>query len=135
MLGVVDLSESCDVRSVALSGGQLRRLGLAELLVFSPSVMLLDEPTAGLDPEQRMRFRSVLDRVDRNHTVVVSTHHLEDLDGLAERVVGLQGGAVVFDGDLASFWALRSDAEDEPTSFGATRVAGQAYRAIYGDSV
>ncbi|WP_150252610.1 ABC transporter ATP-binding protein [Nocardiopsis deserti] len=81
-----------------LSGGMRQRLGLASALLGDPGVLLLDEPTIGLDPEQRIRFRGLVSELAVRSTVVLSTHQIEDVAALCQRVVCLDRGRVVFDG-------------------------------------
>ena len=98
VLEQVDLADRATKRIRALSGGQRRRVGLAQALIGSPDLLVLDEPTNGLDPEQRVSLRTVLAEVGRRATVVIATHQTEDVAALCERVVVLDGGAVRFDG-------------------------------------
>ncbi|WP_017598318.1 ATP-binding cassette domain-containing protein, partial [Nocardiopsis lucentensis] len=81
-----------------LSGGMRQRLGLACALLGDPELLLLDEPTIGLDPEQRIRFRDLVSELATRSTVVLSTHQIEDVAALCRRVVCLDRGRVVFDG-------------------------------------
>jgi ABC-2 type transport system ATP-binding protein len=98
VLGLVDLTDVAPKRVSALSGGQRRRLVLAQALLGRPGLLILDEPTAGLDPAQRGRLRDVLGRAGESATVVISTHQTEDVAALCERVIVLDGGQVLFDG-------------------------------------
>lgn len=82
----------------SLSGGMRQRLGLAAALLGDPELLLLDEPTIGLDPEQRIRFRDLVSEVAARSTVVLSTHQIEDVAALCHRVLCLERGRVVFDG-------------------------------------
>lgn len=104
----VNLAAEIDKRSSALSGGQLRRVGLAEALVHSPDVLLLDEPTVGLDPAERARFRSILQSLVGQCSVLVSTHMVDDLDELFDDVVVLDKGAVRYFGSVSEFLDLGS---------------------------
>ncbi len=89
-----------------LSGGQLRRAGLAAAVVAEPGVLVLDEPTAGLDPEQREEFHELV-RALRTHTVVlVATHLLEDVEALAQRIIVLDGGRLRWSGTPQALAAL-----------------------------
>lgn len=97
-LAAVGLTDHAGNRATALSGGQLRRLGLAESLVRRTEVLLLDEPTAGLDPAQRARFRRVLADLPRDTTVVVSTHETHDIAEAFTRVCILASGCFLYDG-------------------------------------
>jgi ABC-2 type transport system ATP-binding protein len=81
-----------------LSGGMLRRAGIAQAIVNDPEVLLLDEPTAGLDPEQRVEFRTLLSEIGTQATVVVSTHLVEDVATACDHVVLMLAGRIVFSG-------------------------------------
>ena len=105
---VVDLVGLTDVatkRISSLSGGQRRRIVLAQAMLGRPDLLVLDEPTAGLDPAQRGRLRDVLGRAGESATVVISTHQTEDVAALCERVVVLDAGRILFDGAVADLIA------------------------------
>lgn len=107
-LAMTDLTELADRPAHGLSGGELKRLALAATLIGKPSVLLLDEPTAGLDPEQRARFRGVLSGL-RHVSVLVSTHQTDDLDELFEGVAVMDSGQIRYRGSVADFRALAPD--------------------------
>lgn len=98
VLEEVGLTDRATTKVKRLSGGMRQRLGLAQALLGDPEFMILDEPTVGLDPEQRMRFRALVSRLGESRTVLFSTHQTEDVAALCERVVVLFGGRVLFDG-------------------------------------
>ncbi|WP_206319744.1 ABC transporter ATP-binding protein [Streptomyces zingiberis] len=101
----VGLADRADERMKALSGGMVRRVGIAQAIVNDPSVLLLDEPTVGLDPAQRLRFRELLQDVGQDTCVVVSTHLVEDVAAACTDVVLVTEGRLVFQGtpdDLAA---------------------------------
>ncbi|MER7028393.1 MULTISPECIES: ATP-binding cassette domain-containing protein [Streptomyces] len=102
----VKLTGLADRRSHQLSGGQLRRMGIAGTLVHHSELVLLDEPTAGLDPSQRKVFRQVLDDLLTDVHIVVSTHQTEDLDAVYDHVVVLDRGTVRFQGATSGFLNL-----------------------------
>ncbi|WP_131738597.1 ATP-binding cassette domain-containing protein [Actinomadura roseirufa] len=124
-LDAVALGPLAGRRCGQLSGGQLRRVGLAQALVHDAEVILLDEPTAGLDPGQRERFRQVVTRLGGRH-LVVSTHQTEDLGDLYESVVVLDGGTVKYAGSTAEFLALSGDRVPSAEASYALLVAGEA---------
>lgn len=88
----------------ALSGGMLQKTLLAQALGAEAPVLLLDEPTASLDPSSRREFVRVLEGVDEARTMLFATHRLEDVEALADRVILIHGGGVVFDGRLRELW-------------------------------
>ena len=101
----VGLGERADDRLKHLSGGMVRRVGIAQAIVNDPAVVLLDEPTAGLDPEQRVQFRTLLRELGTEACVLISTHLVEDVASACSRVLLLEDGRVVFTGtpeDLAA---------------------------------
>jgi len=106
-----------------LSGGQLRRIGIAQCLVHDAQILLLDEPTAGLDPVQRQVFRDLLSEIDGGVDIIVSTHQTEDIDASYEHVVVLDEGQPRFRGTVGEFLAL------SPGSVSPERRAEAAYAA------
>jgi ABC-2 type transport system ATP-binding protein len=98
VLAEVDLSDRAGMKIRKLSGGMRQRLGIAQALIGEPGFLILDEPTVGLDPEQRMRFRALTSRLGEGRIVLLSTHQTEDVAALCERVVVFCAGEVRFDG-------------------------------------
>ena len=94
----VGLTDRADSRLKALSGGMLRRAGIAQAIVNDPEVLLLDEPTVGLDPEQRVEFRDLLRVLGEDSCVLVSTHLVEDVAAACTDVVLIDAGKLVFQG-------------------------------------
>ena len=92
----VDLGDKARARLRTLSGGMLRRVGIAQAIVNDPELLLLDEPTAGLDPEQRVTFRELLREMGQRATVVVSTHLVEDVGAACSKVALMDRGKIVF---------------------------------------
>lgn len=99
-LDVVDLSSRSKQKVRSLSGGMRQRLGLAQALVSSPELLLLDEPTVGLDPEQRATFMSYLSAIANNTTVVLATHLVEDVAVFATSAIILHEGNLAYQGTL-----------------------------------
>ena len=108
VLDLVDLGNVTTKRISALSGGQRRRVALAQALLGEPDLLLLDEPTTGVDPEQRVTLRQVLSRAGERSTVLLSTHQTEDVAALCDRVVVLDAGRVRFDGPVVDLVATAS---------------------------
>jgi ABC-2 type transport system ATP-binding protein len=105
VLALVGLTDVSGRRIRALSGGMRRRVALAQALLGAPELLILDEPTAGLDPEQRLRFRELISGLGEDRAVLVSTHQTEDVAAMCARVAVLDHGRVAFDGlpqDLAA---------------------------------
>jgi ABC-2 type transport system ATP-binding protein len=98
VLALVDLEREAQRKIKKLSGGMRRRLALALALLGDPDLLVLDEPTVGLDPEQRLRFRALVSQHGEGRTVLLSTHQTEDVAALCSRVVVLVEGRVRFDG-------------------------------------
>jgi ABC-type multidrug transport system ATPase subunit len=123
-----DLSGRADDKMKTLSGGMLRRAGIAQAIVNDPRILLLDEPTVGLDPAQRMQFRDLLRSLTTDTCVVVSTHLVEDVATACTDVLLMDEGRVVFQGTPAELAATgdASDAGDSPTERGYSAVLGRA---------
>ncbi|MFE5300689.1 ATP-binding cassette domain-containing protein [Streptomyces sp. NPDC056632] len=102
----VGLRELASRKSHQVSGGQLRRMGIAGALTHRSEIILMDEPTAGLDPTQRGMFRDLVTELSHSVHVVVSTHQTEDLADLYREVVVLDRGTVRFQGSTDDFHAL-----------------------------
>jgi ABC-2 type transport system ATP-binding protein len=100
VLELTELSQLATKRVSRLSGGQRHRVGLAQALIGNPDILILDEPTTGLDPEQRAKLRNTLSVLGADAAVLLSTHQTEDVAALCERVVVLAGGKVRFDGSV-----------------------------------
>ncbi len=94
----VGLGDRARAKLKTLSGGMLRRVGVAQAIVNDPEILLLDEPTAGLDPQQRVGFRALIREIGERGTVVVSTHLVEDIGAACTEVALMDRGAIVFRG-------------------------------------
>lgn len=105
VLEAVDLSDVRGKRIKRLSGGMRQRVGLAAALVGDPGFLVLDEPTVGLDPEQRMRFREMIAESGVGRTVLLSTHQTEDVAMLCHRVIVMVRGSIRFEGTPAELTA------------------------------
>jgi len=104
LLEEVGLNEKQHEKISTYSGGMRQRLAVARTLLRQPSVIIVDEPTAGLDPRERIRFRNLLAKLSKDRVVLFSTHVVEDVAAACDRVVVIKTGAIVYDGkpsDLA----------------------------------
>ncbi|WP_408898622.1 ATP-binding cassette domain-containing protein [Nocardioides sp. R1-1] len=114
-LEAADLTKRARSRVGELSGGMFRRLLLGQALLGSPDLLLLDEPTGGLDPEQRVRVRELVAAGPASRTTLVSSHQMEDLAPIADRIVMLDAGRIIFD-DSAQRWRERGESLISPIS-------------------
>jgi ABC-2 type transport system ATP-binding protein len=131
VLEVFDLSDRAKSRAVSLSGGMRQRLGLACALVHTPRIAILDEPTVGLDPVQRSELRRCISRIGQRSSVLISTHLVEDLVGVAEQVLVMNEGILCFAGsvvELAQAGVSRERAE------GLSSGLEAGYTAVLGAS-
>lgn len=98
VLNMVGLNEAADRKLKGFSGGMKRRVGIAQALVNDPKLLIVDEPTAGLDPEERIRFRNLLVSLASDRVVILSTHIVEDIGQTSRNMAVLAAGKVIFTG-------------------------------------
>jgi len=103
MLNLMGLSEVRDRKAKKLSGGMLRRLGIAQALIADPDILIVDEPTTGLDPEERIKFRNLLTDISQNKVIILSTHIVGDISSTCEDMALLNIGKIVFKGRPSEF--------------------------------
>ncbi|MFJ9907004.1 ABC transporter ATP-binding protein [Streptomyces sp. NPDC101152] len=135
VLAEVDLADVRGKRIKKLSGGMRQRVALAAALIGDPGFLVLDEPTVGLDPEQRMRFRELVARAGEGRTVLLSTHQTEDVAMLCHRVLVMSGGRVRFDGTPAELTAraagrVWSSTERDPGAKAGWRTGTGSFRNV-----
>ena len=108
LLETVGLSKNAKQKIKTFSGGMKRRLGIAQALLNRPEILILDEPTAGLDPKERVRLRNLLSELANDRLVLLSTHIVSDVESAADRVLLMKAGGILLDGSPE---ALASQAE------------------------
>ncbi len=122
LLREVGLDERADEQIGGYSGGMRQRVAVARTLLRLPPIIVVDEPTVGLDPRERVRFRNLLSRLAKDRIVLFSTHVVEDVAVACERVLVLTGGRMVFDGEPAALsreaegrvWSWTAPGDEEP---------------------
>ena len=82
-----------------LSGGQKQRAGIAQAILGDPDLLIVDEPTVGLDPEERIKFRNMFSKYSKEKTVILSTHIIDDIQSICNRIVVMDKGTILFDGE------------------------------------
>jgi ABC-2 type transport system ATP-binding protein len=125
----VGLGDRAKAKLRTLSGGMLRRVAIAQAIVNEPELLLMDEPTAGLDPEQRVAFRALLRDLGQRATVIVSTHLVEDVGAACARVALMDRGKIVFHGtpdELTARAEGTTAAGDAPLERGYSAVLAEA---------
>ena len=96
--GAVHLEEKRRARIRTLSGGQRQRVGIAQALLGDPAFLIFDEPTVGLDPEERIHFRNLFSRLAQDRLVLLSTHIIEDVQSVCDQLVVIDRGQILFTG-------------------------------------
>lgn len=101
LLKEFNLEDAAKKKIKTYSGGMKQRLGIAQAILNDPKLIVLDEPTAGLDPKERVRFRNLIKELGRNAIVILSTHIVSDLEHIADRILMMKNGGIIFDGNLS----------------------------------
>ena len=102
---IIDLAKISDVlnkRIETLSKGYLRRVGFAQSIIGNPPILLLDEPTDGLDPNQKEHMRNLINQMKKDKTILISTHLLDEAESIANRIILIDKGKIVIDGTVSS---------------------------------
>ncbi len=118
LLELVDLRDKASKKVRTYSGGMKQRLGIAQALLNEPKLLVLDEPTAGLDPKERVRFRNLIAEIGKGNIVLLSTHILSDIEHIADTVLMMKNGQLIYQGkhedgqeDLEAFYMEQFEEE------------------------
>lgn len=95
VLALVNLTDKADKKIKSLSGGMKQRLLICQTLLNDPKIILLDEPTAGLDPRERIRLKNILGQLAKNKIIIISTHIISDMENLADKIILLKNGKII----------------------------------------
>ncbi|MCI8508525.1 MAG: ABC transporter ATP-binding protein [Lachnospiraceae bacterium] len=119
LLEMVSLTDMAGKKIKTYSGGMKQRLGIAQALLNDPKIIILDEPTAGLDPKERVRFRNLIGELGKDSIVILSTHIVSDVEHIADTILMMKNGQLIFQGareeiteDLEAFYLENFEDED-----------------------
>ena len=111
LLELVGLSDVARKKLKTFSGGMKQRVGIAQALLNDPAILILDEPTAGLDPKERVRFRELIEELGKKSIVLLSTHIVSDIEHIADKIIMMKDGSLIWqgkqseiEGDLEEFY-------------------------------
>lgn len=129
LLGIVNLSDAKEKKIGALSGGMRQRVGIVQAMLGDPEILILDEPTAGLDPSERIRFRNLISKFAQGRTILLATHIVSDVECIAKEIMILKEGSLITQGTTDTLeqniygkvWEVTVNGED------AGRLGSQYY--------
>lgn len=98
---LVGLQDKMNSKVKTLSGGMVRRLGIAQALLGDPEILIFDEPTAGLDPEERLRFKNIITNINNERTIIISTHIVSDVENICDEIIIINDGLIEAQGSCS----------------------------------
>ncbi len=127
----VNLAEAAKKKIGAYSGGMRQRLGIAQALIGDPQILIFDEPTAGLDPIERIRFRNTISRLSADRTIIIATHIVPDVEFIAQTIVLMNRGKIVLSGSpdelihqvQGKVWTLETGYQDVDQFIGNFKIS------------
>ena len=99
LLELVGLTDVARKKIKTYSGGMKQRVGIAQALLNDPAILILDEPTGGLDPKERVRFRTLIEELGKKSIVLLSTHIVSDIEHIADRIIMMKDGSLIWQGN------------------------------------
>jgi ABC-2 type transport system ATP-binding protein len=109
LLKIVGLEDVEDKKMKKFSGGMIQRVGIAQAMLNDPKILILDEPTAGLDPKERVRFRNLISELARDRIVILSTHIVSDLESVANEIILIKDGTIAYKDSIESICKILED--------------------------
>lgn len=149
MLEMVNLTDSANKKIGGFSGGMKQRLGIAQALLNDPSIIIFDEPTAGLDPKERIRFKNLISGMSKDKIIILATHIVSDIESVADSIIVLNKGRIVQSGTVeeclntikGKVYILPADEREIPelsdkyTVVSMSAKTGDSYLRVVGDEI
>lgn len=109
VLEIVNLSDKINSRCATLSGGMVRRIGIAQAILGEPDMIIFDEPTTGLDPEERLRFKRILYKIKGRCPILIATHIVEDVEAVSDKIIIVKDGLKIKEDSVENIIAVAND--------------------------